>query len=208
MNKPLALLSELINPKLLFHFHFRYSKINLGLVICLWVILFGSWTEVEYQATFLKLGRFTFLLPCLVPLPRHPLSSYSAILVFWLTNSWLDVKADENFVWPEVLHFEKSHYWESAFLQHTNDWINKTWNTTHNKWRGTFISESPMIHDPSHMNKLRDQWDRIFEIRSAKLKILRLFIPLEIRLVIYIYHSNHFFLFLWGRIIIYIQKSA
>lgn len=65
-----------------------------------------------------------------------------------------------------------------------------------------------MIHDPSHMNKLRDQWDRIFEIRSAKLKILRLFIPLEIRLVIYIYHSNHFFLFLGGRIIIYIQKSA
>lgn len=195
MNISLALLSELINPKLLFHFHFRNYKVNLGLVICLWAILFGSCTEVEYQATFLKLVRFTFPLPCLVPLPRHPLGSYSALLVFWLTNSWLDVKADENFVWPELLRFEKSHFWESAFLQHSSDWINKTWNITHNKWRGTFISESQMIHDPTHMNKLRDQWDRIFEMRSAKLKMLILFIPLEIRLVINIYHSNHFFFF-------------
>lgn len=149
------------------------------------------------SGNILKLGRFTFLLPCLVPLPRHPLSSYSAILVFWLTNSWLDVKADENFVWPEVLHFEKSHYWESAFLQHTNDWINKTWNTTHNKWRGTFISESPMIHDPSHMNKLRDQWDRIFEIRSAKLKYLDYSSPLKLDWW-YIFTIQIIFFFFWG----------
>lgn len=44
---------------------------------------------------------------------------------------------------------------------------------------------------------LKEQWDRIFEIMSAKLKkLLILNIPLEIRLMIYMYHSS-IFLFLW-----------
>lgn len=76
---------------------------------------------------------------------------------------------------------------------------------------GTFISESQIVHDLTHMNILREQWDTIFEIRSAKLKkLLILIIPLEIRVMIYISTFKSVFFFFWGEgeIITYIQKST
>lgn len=108
--------------------HFRCYRLNLGLVVCLWGDnFFGTWIEVEYQATVLKMVRFTFPLSCLVLfLTFRKAASYPALLVFWPKNPCLNIKADEKFVGIFVLwRRSHSHYWESAFFQLTKDWINK-----------------------------------------------------------------------------------